>query len=99
MLADAPELWVRARTRPSLHIRIADLEAWLAALDHPRKADVAALVAIALAARSGIAGHIEWNAPSFIYAGDDRVTPGEGEVAAEAEALGNLIARWVEAAA
>jgi hypothetical protein len=121
----------------------ADLGAWLAALDHPRKAEVAALVAIALAARPGITGHIKWNAPSFLYAGDDRVTLGlrpngvlrivfhrgakvrdaagfafaddsglirmvapdrgvvtlaEGEVAAKADALGRLIARWVEAA-
>jgi hypothetical protein len=121
----------------------ADLDAWLAALDHPRKAEVAALVVIALAARPGITGHIKWNAPSFLYAGDDRVTLGlrpngalqivfhrgakvkdaagfvfaddsglikmvapdrgvvtlaEGEVAAKADALGRLIARWVEAA-
>lgn len=116
----------------------ADLDAWLAALDHPRKAEVAALVAIALAARPGITGHIKWNAPSFLYAGDDRVTLGvlqivfhrgakvrdaagfafaddsglirmvapdrgvvtlaKGEVAAKADALGRLIARWVEAA-
>jgi hypothetical protein len=120
-----------------------DLDAWLAALDHPRKAEVAALVAIALAARPGITGHIKWNAPSFVYAGDDRVTLGlrpngvlqivfhrgakardaagfafaddsglikmvapdrgvvtlaEGEVAARADALGRLIAYWVEAA-
>ena len=101
------------------------------------------MVAIALAARPGITGHIKWNAPSFLYAGDDRVTLGlrpngvlqivfhrgakmkdaagfafaddsglirmvapdrgvvtlaEGEVAARADALGRLIARWVEAA-
>jgi hypothetical protein len=122
----------------------AALDAWLAALDHPRKAEVAFLVAIALAARPGITGHIKWNAPSFVYAGDDRVTLGlrpsgplqivfhrgakardaagfaftddsglikmvapdrgvvtlaEGEIAAKAEALSGLIARWVEAAA
>ncbi|MEA3014410.1 MAG: hypothetical protein QOD42_2955 [Sphingomonadales bacterium] len=122
----------------------ADLDAWLAALDHPRKAEVAALVAIALAARPGITGHVKWNAPSFVHAGDDRVTLGlrpnaalrivfhrgakakdaagfafaddsglirmvapdrgvvtlgAGEVAAKADALGRLIARWVEAAA
>lgn len=125
-------------------MRPAALDAWLAALDHPRKAEVAALVAIALAARPGITGHIKWNAPSFLYAGDDRVTLGlrpngalqivfhrgarvkdaagfaftddsglikmvapdrgvvtlaEGEVAAKAEALSGLIARWMEAAA
>jgi hypothetical protein len=57
-------------------IKPADLDGWLAALDHPRKAEVAALVAIALAARPGITGHIKWNAPSFVYAGDDRVTLG-----------------------
>ena len=54
----------------------ADLDSWIAALDHPRKAEVVQLVALALAARPGITGHIKWNAPSFCYAGDDRVTLG-----------------------
>ena len=54
----------------------ADLDDWLAALDHPRKPEVTQLVALALAARPGITGHIKWNAPSFCYAGDDRVTLG-----------------------
>lgn len=53
-----------------------DLHAWLAALDHPRKADVERLVAIALVALPGVTGHIKWNAPSFIHGGDDRVTLG-----------------------
>lgn len=56
--------------------RSPSLYAWLDALDHPRKAEVAELVALALAARSGITAHIKWNAPSFCYGGDDRVTLG-----------------------
>lgn len=50
------------------------LDAYLAALDHPRKAEVEALIAIALAAAPGITAHVKWNAPSFCHGGDDRVT-------------------------
>ena len=52
----------------------ADLEAWLAALGHPRKAEIEQLVEIALGAAPGITGHVKWNAPSFCIGGDDRVT-------------------------
>ena len=52
----------------------AELAAWLAALDHPRKAEIEQLVEIALDAAPGITGHVKWNAPSFCIGGDDRVT-------------------------
>ena len=52
----------------------AEVEAYLASLDHPRKAEIERLVAIALEAAPGISGHIKWNAPSFCIGGDDRVT-------------------------
>lgn len=52
----------------------ADLEAYLTALDHPRKAEIEQLVAIALGAAPGITGHVKWNAPSFCIGGVDRVT-------------------------
>ena len=50
------------------------LAAYLAALDHPRKAEIEQLVALALDAAPGITGQIKWNAPSFCIGGDDRVT-------------------------
>jgi hypothetical protein len=46
----------------------------MAALDHPRKAEVERLIAIAIAAAPGVTGHVKWNAPSFCQSGDDRVT-------------------------
>jgi hypothetical protein len=46
----------------------------MAALDHPRKAEVERLIAIALAAAPGVTAHVKWNAPSFRHGGDDRVT-------------------------
>ena len=52
----------------------AELTAYLAALDHPRKAEIEQLAALALGAAPGITGHVKWNAPSFCNGGDDRVT-------------------------
>ena len=51
-----------------------ELAAYLAALDHPRKAEIERRVALALGAAPGITGHVKWNAPSFCNGGDDRVT-------------------------
>ena len=50
------------------------LDAYMAALDHPRKAEIERLVAIALAAAPGVSAHVKWNAPSFRHGGEDRVT-------------------------
>lgn len=54
--------------------RPADVEGYLAALDHPRKAEIVALRRLILAADRGITERIKWNAPSFGVGGDDRVT-------------------------
>lgn len=43
----------------------AEVEAFLAALDHPRKAEIHALRRIILDADPSIAEGIKWNAPSF----------------------------------
>lgn len=43
-------------------------------LEHPLKEDVERLRAVILASNDGITEHIKWNAPSFRYAGEDRVT-------------------------
>ena len=51
-----------------------DLDAYLAALDHPRRSEVIALVALILESAPGLTGQVKWNAPSFGRAGDDRVT-------------------------
>ena len=50
------------------------VEAFMAALDHPLKPIIARIRAIALGANAGITERIKWNAPSFCYGGDDRVT-------------------------
>lgn len=42
-----------------------DVETWLAALDHPCKAEVLALRQIILAADPAISEEIKWNVPSF----------------------------------
>lgn len=42
-----------------------DVQAFLDALDHPRKAEILALRRIILGADLAIAEGIEWNAPSF----------------------------------
>jgi hypothetical protein len=46
----------------------------MAGLDHPLKEGVATLRGAILAADPGITEHVKWNAPSFRYAGEDRVT-------------------------
>jgi len=43
----------------------AEVEAFLAALDHPRKAEITALRRVILGADPSIAEGIKWNAPSF----------------------------------
>ncbi|MBU2665578.1 DUF1801 domain-containing protein [Actinoplanes bogorensis] len=52
----------------------ADVEEYLADLQHPLKDGVLRLRAVILAADPGISEHIKWNAPSFRYDGEDRVT-------------------------
>lgn len=50
------------------------VEAFLARLDHPLKVEIEAVRAIVLGANEHLTEHIKWNAPSFCYLGDDRVT-------------------------
>ena len=51
-----------------------DVDRFLAELDHPLKAGVERLRAAILASNGAITEHVKWNAPSFRYAGVDRVT-------------------------
>jgi hypothetical protein len=50
------------------------VDQFMAGLDHPLKAEIEAVRAIVLGADPRITEHIKWNAPSFCYGGDDRVT-------------------------
>ncbi|GAA1629884.1 DUF1801 domain-containing protein [Georgenia ruanii] len=55
-------------------VRSADVEAYLAALDHPLKPGVERLRAAILASNDEITERVKWNAPSFCSAGVDRAT-------------------------
>ena len=50
------------------------VEAFLEALDHPLKQELLALRSLVLGATKGITEQVKWNAPSFCYQGEDRVT-------------------------
>jgi hypothetical protein len=52
----------------------ADVEQYLVDLQHPLKEGVLQLRAAILASDPAISEHVKWNAPSFRYAGEDRVT-------------------------
>jgi hypothetical protein len=51
-----------------------DVDQFMAELDHPLKEGVVDLRRAILAADPGITEHVKWNAPSYRYAGEDRVT-------------------------
>jgi hypothetical protein len=50
------------------------VDAYLTQLNHPLKDGLIALRNAILLSNNGISEHIKWNAPSFIYRGDDRAT-------------------------
>jgi hypothetical protein len=54
--------------------QVAGVDALVAALDHPLKAVIEDLRPALLAADPRITEQVKWNAPSFCYDGDDRVT-------------------------
>jgi hypothetical protein len=74
-----------------------DVEQFMAELDHPLKEGVVGLRRAILAADPGITEHVKWNAPSFRYAGEDRVTFHLEEVDSHTAAVGALVGRWVVA--
>jgi hypothetical protein len=51
-----------------------EVDQYLHQLEHPLKAEIEQVRAIILGADDGITEHIKWNAPSFCYQGQDRVT-------------------------
>jgi len=52
----------------------AEVDAYLAAMDHPFKGGVVEIRTAILESNTDISEHIKWNAPSFRYGGEDRVT-------------------------
>jgi hypothetical protein len=50
------------------------VDRFMRALDHPLKAEVARVRVMILESNDRITERIKWNAPSFGYGGDDRVT-------------------------
>jgi hypothetical protein len=51
-----------------------DVETYMAALDHPLKGVVEAVRTALIGSDSAIGEQIKWNAPSFTWQGEDRVT-------------------------
>ena len=54
--------------------RSGTVDQFLAGLDHPRTTEIERVRTIILGSNSEITEHIKWNAPSFCFRGDDRVT-------------------------
>lgn len=53
---------------------IATVATFMADLEHPLQDEIEVLRQIVLDAHEGITEQVKWNAPSFCYDGDDRVT-------------------------
>lgn len=51
-----------------------ELEAYMSGLAHPMRAEVEAVLAALLSEDADIAAGVKWNAPSFTWRGEDRVT-------------------------
>jgi hypothetical protein len=50
------------------------VDQFMQTLDHPFKDEIVMVRQIILSADENITEHIKWNAPSFCYNGDDRIT-------------------------
>lgn len=55
-------------------VRPQEVTRFLSTLKHPLKKEVAELRALILSADKDITEHIKWNAPSFCFRGEDRIT-------------------------
>lgn len=55
-------------------VKIAEVNRFMAQLDHPLKPQIATLLNASLASDPQITEQIKWKAPSFCIDGDDRVT-------------------------
>ncbi|HYH12630.1 MAG TPA: DUF1801 domain-containing protein [Thermomicrobiales bacterium] len=54
--------------------RSARVDRFMSELEHPLKPEIERIRSIILASGDHITEHIKWNAPSFCYRGEDRVT-------------------------
>ena len=54
--------------------RSQEVERFVSGLDHPMKEGIERLRMAILDSNDGITEHVKWNAPSFCYGGEDRVT-------------------------
>ena len=54
--------------------RSQQVDKFMSGLDHPLKEGIERLRTAILDSNDGITEHVKWNAPSFCYAGEDRVT-------------------------
>ncbi|MES2765798.1 MAG: DUF1801 domain-containing protein [Bacteroidota bacterium] len=63
-----------ATTKKTKLTGAAQVAGFLKTLDYPLKNVVEAVRAIILSANPGITEHIKWNAPSFCFGGEDRIT-------------------------
>lgn len=54
--------------------RTPEIDAFIQAQNHPLQAEIELVRSIILAADPDITEHVKWNAPSFCYHGEDRVT-------------------------
>jgi hypothetical protein len=54
--------------------RSQEVDRFMSRLDHPSKEGIERLRTAILDSNDGITEHVKWNAPSFCYAGEDRVT-------------------------
>jgi hypothetical protein len=54
--------------------RSPEVERFMEGLDHPLKEEIERLRSAILDSNDNITEHIKWKAPSFCYAGEDRVT-------------------------
>jgi len=66
-----PEIPLKKTSKFSDHEQVNE---FMNKLDHPLKKSLAAVREIVLSANKGITEHIKWNAPSFCFKGEDRVT-------------------------
>lgn len=57
-----------------MHNRSEEVDQYLRDLDHPLKEAVAEIRALILTSDEEITEHVKWNAPSFCFGGEDRVT-------------------------
>lgn len=50
------------------------VDSFLTALHHPKIDEIRRLRTLILESHEGVEEHIKWNAPSFLFRGDDRIT-------------------------